>query len=138
MHAACTQDCVQGRFCTCRNAQPFGGCGCSLGLDRCTCSRQAAASAAPVVIKTRPTLLTRLRRWWQLRRLREELAGLDAEHAEVFDEVSELMASQFLPEEDTAAKLAQATLQMRRLELLDITQSRVELLARIAKAEVAA
>lgn len=140
MHAACTQDCVQGRFCTCRNAQPFGGCECSLGLDRCTCAapRRTASPASPVVIRTKPSLLARVRRWWALRPLREELAGLDADHAMVFDEVSDLMAAQFLPEEETAAKLAAATLQMRRLELLDITQRRVELLARIAKAEVAA
>lgn len=110
MPSACTHNCRQGRACTC----------------------------APVVIKTRPSLLARLRRWWKLRPLREELAGLDAEHAAVFDEVGELMAAQFLPEEDTAAKLAQATLQMRRLELLDITQRRVALLARIQAAEVAA
>lgn len=108
MASACTQNCNQGRACTC----------------------------APVVIKTAPSLLARLRRWWKLRPLREELAGLDADHAAVFAEISELMAAQFLPEEDTAAKLAQATLQMRRLELLDITQRRTQLLARIQAAEL--
>jgi hypothetical protein len=46
------------------------------------------------------------------------------------------MAAQFLPGEDTAAKLAQATLQMRRMELLNITQRRATLLARIHEAEV--
>lgn len=137
MHAACTQDCVQGRFCTCRNAQPFGGCECSLGLDRCTCAAPRRP-ASPVVIRTKPSLLARVRRWWALRPLREELAGLEADYAMVFDEVTELMAAQFLPPDSTDAKMAQATLQMRRLELLDITQRRVELLARIAKAEVAA
>jgi hypothetical protein len=105
---SCTQNCNQGRACSC----------------------------APVVIQTRPSLLARLRRWWLLRPLREELAGLDADHAFVFEEVSELMAARFLPDEDTAAKLAQATLQMRRMELLNITQRRATLLARIHEAEV--
>ncbi|MFN7162982.1 hypothetical protein [Roseateles sp.] len=109
---ACTQNCRQGRDCSC--------------------------APSPAVIKTRPSLAARLRRWWALRQLREELAGLDAEHAAVFDEISDLMAAQFLPGEDTAAKLAQATLQMRRLELLDITQRRVALLARIHAAEARA
>ena len=112
MASACTQNCRQGRECSC--------------------------SPGPAVIKTQPSLLARLRRWWALRHLRQELAGLDADHAMVFDEVSDLMAAQFLPEEETAAKLAAATLQMRRLELLDITQRRVELLARIARAEASA
>lgn len=107
-------------------------------MSTCTqnCNQGRACSCAPVVIKTRPSLLARLRRWWKLRPLREQLAGLDADHAMVFHEISELMAAQFLPEEETATKLAQATLQMRRLELLDITQRRVALLARIQAAEL--
>lgn len=110
MPSACTHNCRQGRACTC----------------------------APVVIKTRPGLLTRLRRWWKLRPLREQLAGLDAEHAAVFDEVSTLLAQQFLPGDDTAARMNQANLAMARLELLDITQRRTALLAKIDAAELRA
>lgn len=110
MASACTHNCNQGRACSC----------------------------APVVIPTRPSLLARLRRWWHLRRLREELAGLEEEHAAVYEEICELTALHFQPGQAAVAKLAQSKIEMRRLELLDITRRHAEALARLQAAEGAA
>lgn len=110
MPSACNHNCNQGRACTC--------------------------APGPAVIKTRPSLLARLRRWWALRPLHEQLAGLEAEHAAIFEEVSELMAAQFLPLHHPDANRHQVRLQMRRLELLNITQRRLDVLKRIHAIEV--
>ncbi len=137
---ACTGNCNQGRACTCsRPVMPFGGCACSLGLSCCNCASTPArpAPARPAsVIRTRPTPMARLRRWWHLLRLRQQLAGLDQEHETVFREISDLQAARFLPDEPAAKALADATISMRKLELLDITQRRVEVAKRIEQAEV--
>ena len=111
---------------------------CQHGLSACPCAGTCdCLPRLPAVIKTKPTLMSRLRRWWALRQLREELAGLDADRELVLDEISLLLAATFLPQ-SLDASMAPGKLQMRRLELLDITRRRLELLARLAKVEAKA
>lgn len=134
---ACTGNCTQGRHCTCRRpVMAFGGCACSLGQAQCNCAPSAPPQhRPPQVLPTRPTLLARLRRWWRLGKLRAELAGVEADHAAVWREVANLQAAGFGPDEEAAAALARATISMRKLELLDLSQRRVNLLGRIKAAE---
>ena len=109
MRGTCTRNCNQGRHCTC----------------------------APVVIKTRHSLLAQLRRWWRLRPLRAQLAGLVADHATVFNECLAIQTAGFGDDEGSARALAAATLELRRIELADITKRTAALRARIAAIEAA-
>jgi hypothetical protein len=106
---ACTRNCTQGRHCTC----------------------------APVVIKTRHSPLAKLRCWWRLRPLRAELAGLEEDHATVFDGVLNIQAAKFGDDEVAARTLATAMRELLQIELGDISKRMEKLRERIAAIEAA-
>jgi hypothetical protein len=114
--SACTQNCMQGRRCTC----------------------------APVVIKTRRGLLERIgaaveapflvmAAWWAAGKARSELAGLDADIAELQDAISFDLAHVFrLRQRYEASPVLQERLARNRAELKALCQRRAELAERIA------
>jgi hypothetical protein len=112
----CTRNCVQGRFCTC--------------------------APAPVVIRTRRSLLERigaaveapfvaLAAWWAAGKARSELAGLDADIAELHDAISFDLAHVFrLRQRYEQSPVLQERLARNRAELKNLCQRRAELAAR--------
>jgi hypothetical protein len=91
---------------------------CQHGLSACPCAGTCdCLPRSPVVIKTRPGLLARLRRWWKLRPLREQEAGLRDDRLALGAEIEALMAKQWT---SGPTKARSAAIEVRRLELLDL------------------
>lgn len=89
----------------------FGLCACPRA-GTCECSRRA-----PAVIPTRPGLLSRVIRWWRLRPLIEQEAGLRDDRLALGAEIEELTAKQWTR---GPSKARSAAIEVRRLELLDL------------------
>jgi hypothetical protein len=111
----CTNNCSQDRLCTCN---PSG---------YITTARKQPSKR---------TLLARLRVWWRLRPLRAELAGLEDDHATVEQQRRDAQSAK-LGGDATAQVLAEATQQLRQIELADITKRTAAMRARIAAIEAA-
>lgn len=83
------------------------------------------------IIKTRPTLWARLRRWWRLTEMRRQLFGAQADLQETSERMDALESVQFTAVSAQAKRIAFSRRELCRAEMLDCFR-RIDLL----KAEI--